>query len=127
MISVLRVVIGSGCVVLAAVLVSVALRQYTRELTWRRVAGIVQSRGGGRENEIAYTDHAGQQRIGRHWGASRTAGAPGTGERITVLYHPRAPERIAVSFGAGVLALLTIGGVALGVFGLWMVRKGCGC
>jgi len=121
MITLLRVVIGSGCVVLGAVLITVALRQYSRELTWRRAVGTVQSRGGGRENEIAYTDHAGQRRVGRHWGASRTAGAPGIGERIIVLYHPRDPERIAVPVGAGVLVLLTIAGIALGLLGLWML------
>jgi len=121
MITLLRVVLGTGCLALAAVLITVALRQYRRELTWRRAVGTVQRSVGAREVEIAYVDHTGQRRLAKHWAASRTVGAAGTGERITVLYHPRAPDRIAVSFGVGVLVLLTLAGIAIGLLGLWML------
>lgn len=120
MITLLRLLVGSGCLAIGAACIGVALRQYRRELSWRRTLARVERSAGARETELSYTDAEGRPRIGRHWGVSSTVG---TGTTVTILHHPRAPERIAVPFGAGVLSVLTLGGVAIGVLGLLMLAN----
>jgi hypothetical protein len=119
MITLLRFVLGTGCLAIGATFIGVALRQYRREITWRRVHAIVQRTGSGRDTDLAYLDGEGQPRVARHWGISSTTG---TGERVTILHHPRAPERVAVPFGAPVLTVLTLAGIAVALLGLWMLR-----
>jgi hypothetical protein len=119
MITLLRVVLGTGCLALGATFIGVALRQYRREMTWRRVHAIVQRTRDGRETDLAYLDADGRPRVARHWGVSSTTG---TGERVTILHHPRTPERVAVPFGAPVLSVLILVGMAVALLGLWMLR-----
>jgi hypothetical protein len=118
MITLLRVVLGTGCLAIGAAFIGVALRQYRREMTWRRISAVVQRRSGRGETELAYLDADGAPRLGRHWGIGSTIG---TGERVTLLLHPRDPGRIAIPFGAGVLAVLALAGMAVGLLGLWMI------
>jgi hypothetical protein len=123
MITLLRVVFGSGCLAVGAVFIGVALRQYRREMTWRRVVAVVQRPSGGRETDLAYLDADGVPRLARHWGVSSTTA---TGERVTLLHHPRAPERVAVPFGPGVLAVVSLVGMGVGLLGLVLLGNAFG-
>jgi hypothetical protein len=118
MITLLRLVAGSGCLAIGAACIMVALRQYRREVTWWRTIARVERAMGARETDLTYIDADGMRRTGRHWGVSSTVG---TGAEVTILCHPKAPERIAMVYGPGVLAILTIAGVASGLLGLWML------
>jgi|GEM_PF-3392826 hypothetical protein len=124
MITLLRVVFGSFCLMVAAVCIGVALRQYRREITWRRVVAVVQRPPGGRETELAYTDAEGVERVARHWGISSTTP---TGARVTLLHHPRAPDRVAVPFGPSVLAVLALLGLLVGLLGLILLANALCC
>lgn len=119
MITLLRLVLGTGCLGIGAIFIGVALRQYGREMTWRRVHATVQRTGDRSDTDLAYRDADGHPRTARHWGVSSTTR---TGERVTILHHPRAPERVAIPFGAPVLTVLTLAGIAVALLGLWMLR-----
>lgn len=120
MITLLRLFAGSGCLAIGAACIMAALRQYRREVTWWRTIARVEGSLGPRDTILVYDDANGLRRTGRHWGVSRTAG---TGAEVTILCHPRAPERIAMVYGPGVLAMLTLAGMAIGVLGLWMLAN----
>lgn len=124
MITALRIVFGTACLAVAAVFIGVALRQYRREVTWRRVVAVVRRDGDGRDTALAYTDTDGTPRLARHWGVSSTTP---TGQRLTLLHHPRAPERVAVPFGPAVLAALALLGIAVGLVGLVLLCNAFGC
>ncbi|WP_291297836.1 DUF3592 domain-containing protein [Elioraea sp.] len=118
MITLLRVVIGTGCLAIGVTFIGVALRQYRREMTWRRVHAVVERTGDRRNTDLAYLDADGRPHVARHWGVSSTTG---TGERVTILHHPRTPGRVAIPFGAPVLSVLTLAGIAVTLLGLWML------
>ncbi|MCU0889528.1 MAG: DUF3592 domain-containing protein [Rubritepida sp.] len=120
MITLLRLVAGSGCLAIGAACIMVALRQYRREVTWWRTIARVERSAGPRETDLSYTDADGMRRTSRHWGISSTTG---TGAEVTILHHPKAPERIALIYGPGVLAILTLAGMASGLLGLWMLAN----
>lgn len=124
MITLLRVVLGTGCLVVAAVFIGVALRQYRREMTWRRVVAVVQRERDGRGTELAYLDADGTPRLARHWGVSNTTP---TGQRLPLLHHPRSPGRVAVPFGPGVLAVVALVGIGVGLVGLVLLCNAFGC
>lgn len=123
MITLLRVVFGTGCLAVGVVFIGVALRQYRREMTWRRVVAVVQRQAGGRDTDLAYTDAEGAPHVARHWGISSTTA---TGQRVTLLHNPRDPSRVAVPFGAGVLAVVALLGIGVGLLGLVMVGNAFG-
>jgi hypothetical protein len=117
MITLLRLVAGSGCLAIGAACIMVALRQYRREVTWWRTVARVERGPASRETDLSYIGADGMRRIGRHWGIGSTVG---TGTEVTILHHPKHPERIALIYGPGVLAILTIAGVTIGLLGLWL-------
>lgn len=126
MIALLRLLAGSGCLAIGAACIMVALRQHRREVTWWRTVARVERSAGPRETDLSYTDADGMRRTGRHWGVSSTVG---TGAEVTILHHPKSPERIALVYGPGVLAILTFAGVGIGLLGLLLlanVFRGCG-
>jgi hypothetical protein len=120
MITLLRLLMGSGCLAIGAAFIGVALRQYRREVTWRRTIARVERSLNPRETDLSYTDAEGRPRTGRHWGVSSTVG---TGAQVKILHHPRAPERIALAYGPSVLTMLTLAGMAIGLLGLWMLAN----
>lgn len=118
MIAFLRMLLGSGCVVLGSVMIAVALRQYRREMTWRRTLAIVRRRPGMADAELSYLDDLGRERVAQHWGVRSTVAS---GARVPVLVHRTRPERVAVPFGGGVLAVLVCAGMLVGMLGLLML------
>ncbi len=120
MIAFLRMLLGSGCVLLGAVMIAVALRQYRREMTWRRTGATVLRRPGMPDAELLYLDEMGRERLARHWGVRSTIG---TGARVRLLVHPGDPDRIAMPVGASALAVLAVCGIAVGMLGLLMLAN----